>query len=64
MDELWGVFWEYFAENWQCWNTEALHIDGLVQDCGICSALALQIAQPCAKLLIWTTLFNEWGVID
>ena len=37
------------------------HIDGLVQDCSISSALVMEILQPCTKPSIWAFCWRFWG---
>ena len=48
--ELWGVYCEYFGENWLHYNSTALyfaHIYGLVLVCAVSRALQTKIRQQC-----------------
>ena len=44
---------------WSCWYGMQTHIDGLVQDCSISSALAMEIRQFCTKPSISSVLRQQ-----
>ena len=48
---IYGSFYKHLESTGK--NILHVYIDGLVQDCSIPSALAMEIPQSCTKSLIW-----------
>ena len=42
-----------------CQRAQSLHIDGLVRDCSISSALAMEILQSCTEPLIFSWVYSS-----
>ena len=54
---------ENSAPSISIWDSGDQCIDGLVQDCGIFSALAMEILQSCTKPSVWhMDIYNDWLV--